>query len=108
MAALKEFIYDTLEPAADASDQQFNISLMGSYLYQYEIKTSADDIVTFTVKSAEGSTLFAVTTSGATSGEIGFFDDFWALTGRPTWTLSGLGSGTIKIIITCTRSPEPV
>lgn len=91
-----------LTPTADASAQDFNAQVAGSYLYSVEIKTSTDDALTFTIYSGLGTQLFTRTTTAATSGDISMPTAFWPITRdrTPNWTLSGLGSGTITIEVT--------
>jgi hypothetical protein len=95
-------ITESLSLSADDSDVALSTKLRGGYLFQVEVFTSADDAVTFTINSALGTQLFTMTTTAATSGEIEQPDYFYYVpTNRtPTYTLSGLGSGTATIEIT--------
>lgn len=73
---------------------------VGKYLYTYDIKTSADDAVTLTIYSRNGTSLEAITTTAATSGEAGTFTSYWMLTGKETYQITGIGSGTATVDIT--------
>jgi hypothetical protein len=90
----------TLTLSADASSVDLSPELVGFYGYTVEIHTSADDAVTFTIDSCLGTELFTTTTTGATSGEISSWPTPWPITCTPTYTLSGLGSGTATVVIT--------
>jgi len=70
------------------------------YLFTYDIKTSLDDAVTLTILSRNGTTLQAITTTGATSGEAGKFTTSWLLSGGEQFTLTGIGSGTATVDVT--------
>lgn len=91
-----------LELSADDSSVDLDQRLAGGYLTQVEIYSSADDAMTFTIYSHLGTTLFTTTTTAATSGEIETPDAFYFIpvATTPTYTLSGLGSGTVTIEIT--------
>lgn len=92
-------IVEVLSLSADASAVALSTEFIGQYIYQIEIKTSADDAVVFTINSESGSTLFTKTTTAATSGEIGQPSGYYLITGPATYTLSGLGSGTAIITV---------
>ena len=93
---------ETLTLSADGSAQEFEASVSGSYLYQVEILTSDDDAVTFTINSALGTQLYTTTTTSATSGEIELASNYYSISKHrtPTYTLSGLGTGTATIEVT--------
>jgi len=95
-------VTQVLSLSADATDASFNADLAGRYLYQVEIVTSLDDAVTFTINSALGTQLFTTTTTTATDGEVSTPTTFYTITKNrtPTYTLSGLGSGTATIEVT--------
>lgn len=99
------FITQVLTLSADASAVALDATLSGGYLCQVEIFASADDAMTFTINSALGTQLFTTTTTAATSGEISTPTAFWAIPEgqTPTYTLSGLGSGTVTIEVTVVK-----
>lgn len=90
---------ETLTLSANASGVSFDGRVCGSWLNAIEIYASADDAVTFTINSYLGTQLYTTTTTSATSGEIGVPTQFWPIPKNqtPTYTLSGLGSGTVTI-----------
>lgn len=90
-------LVEKLSLSSNAIDVSLSNQFVGAFLYSVQIKTSDDDIITFTVKSSLGTPLYTITTSTATVGVdngVGFYHVF---TGAPTYTLSGLGSGTATI-----------
>ena len=91
------YVKQTLTLSADATDQSLEASLIGGTLFTVQIVTSADDAVTFTIKSNRGTTMLTTTTTSATSGEWASPSDRYPIDGLPTYTLSGLGSGTATI-----------
>jgi hypothetical protein len=101
------YLSQVLNLSADAANVNLPENLVGGYLYAVEIKSTADDAVTFTIKSHLGTTLYTVTTSAASSGAIGLPVAFYPMNKNgnvyPTYTLSGLGSGTVSIEITVVK-----
>lgn len=91
--------------SADASGVLLDPRLAGGYLTQVEIYSSADDAMTFSIDSHLGTELFTITTTAATGGEIATPTAFWWIpkATSPTYTLSGLGSGTVTIEITVVK-----
>lgn len=96
---------ETLTLSANAAAVSFDGRVCGSWLNAIEIYASADDAVTFTINSALGTELYTTTTTGATSGEIEVPTQYWPIPKNriPTYTLSGLGSGTVTIDVTFSR-----
>jgi hypothetical protein len=98
------YISETLTLSDNASAVALPSNLIGGNLFSVEIKASADDSVVFTINSRLGTVLFTKTTSTAVTGVIESPLGYWALnkvgTAGPTYTLSGLGSGTVQIEIT--------
>jgi len=80
--------------------------LSPGYLYQVTIKTSADESVTFVIKDSYGNELFNRSWTAAATGEAPKFPTgFFHIPkgSRCTGTLSGLGSGTAKVLITSVK-----
>lgn len=94
---------EILTLTADASDVDLHSDLLGGYLYSVEIYASADDALTFTVNSGLGTELYTTTTTGATSGEIGIPTAYYPITRMPTYTVSGIGSGTVTVEVTVVK-----
>jgi hypothetical protein len=99
----KVYEVQTLTLSADASAVDLDASLIGGFLYSIEIYASADDAMTFSIASHLGTTLYTTTTTGATSGQIETPTAFWPISDIPTYTLSGLGSGTVTVEITVAK-----
>lgn len=78
-------------------------NLRGGYLFAVEVKSTLDNAVVVTIKSELGTTLYTTTTTGAIAGEIGNPSSYWPLNGIPTYTVSGLGSGSVTIEITVVK-----
>lgn len=97
------YVTQKLVLSADAEDVALGSNLVGGYLFSVEIISSADDAVTFSIKSSLGTVLFTTTTTVATSGEISGPQAYWVINGVPTYTLSGLVSGTVTIEITVAK-----
>jgi len=80
--------------------------LSPGYLYQVAIKTSADETVTFVIKDSYGNELFNRSWTAAATGEAPKFPTgFFHIPkgSRCTGTLSGLTSGTAKVLITSVK-----
>lgn len=104
-----EFVFQEVNLSDNAADQPLDLS--GSYLYEAEIKTSADSDITLVFKSALGGTICTKTSIDPTSYlRVSLADDatgnFAACVGKPTFTLTGLGSGTFQMLVIGTRSPQ--
>lgn len=91
--------------SADVSDALLPSVMLGNYVYQGEVSSSADDVVTFTIDSDQGNPYYSITTSAATSASATNISQpvayYWI--GKDevaTYSLSGLGSGTVTIIVT--------
>lgn len=98
------YVTQVLSLSADASDVSLDAALIGGTLFHVEILTSADNAVTFSIKSGLGTTMLTKTTTAATTGEYASPSDRYAINRLPTYTLSGLGSGTATIEITVWKS----
>lgn len=98
-----EYVFQTLVLSGDASEVNLDARLIGGYLFSVEVVTSADDAVTFTIKSGLGTTMCTGTTTAATSGEYISINDRYAINSLPNYTVSGLGSGTLTVQITVSR-----
>ena len=94
---------ETLTLSADDSSVALSEDFVGYYLFQIEIFASADDAVTFSLNSEVGTQLFTTTTTAATSGEIKGPSAYYLITGPMDYTLSGLGSGTVTIVISAVK-----
>ena len=101
------YITQTMTLSADASAVYLGGNLCGGYLFSVEIISTADDAMTFSIASQNGTTLYTTTTTAATSGQIENPTGMWPMnctgTDRPTYTLSGLGSGSVVIEITVVK-----
>lgn len=97
------YMTQQLSLSANASAQSLGSNLIGGYLFSVEIFASADDAVVFSIASALGTTIFTRTTTAATSGEIANPTGYWPINDTPTYTLSGLGSGTVTVEITVAK-----
>lgn len=93
----------SLTTDADFSNMQFPAGFTSGYLFQIEIKTSADDAVTYTIASGLGTTLYTTTTSAAKSGEIGAPDTYWFMQAdegvKSTLANMASGTATIRVIV---------
>ena len=96
------FVSQKLILSADAAAVALDAKFLKKYLLQVEIKTTSDNAVTFSIASHLGATLFTTTTTAATTGEVAQPTAYYAITGIPTYTLSGLGSGSATIVVTAT------
>jgi hypothetical protein len=94
------YISEVLNLSANASGVALPDNLISGNLFSVEVKASVDDAVTFTINSPLGTSLFSATTSGAVLGEIESPAGFWVLNPGCTYTLSGLGPGTVQVEIT--------
>lgn len=112
---LKEFVADDITLTADATDQQFTISFVGSYLYQVEMLASLDTSVALTIKNDLGAAVYSsgsadwtlATGSGGIPQQVAADDlaFFPAVCGRLTYTVAGIGSGNFRFRVVGTRSP---
>jgi hypothetical protein len=96
-------ISERITLSADVASAPIPANLRGGYLFSVEVKSTADDAVVVTIKSELGTTLYTTTTTGAIAGEIGYPSSYWPLNGVPTYTVSGLGSGSVTIEITVVK-----
>jgi hypothetical protein len=91
---------DTISISADGS-AALPANWKGWYLTQVHVLTSLDDAVTLTINQHNGGQWGTITTTAATSGEYMNSDassgECRYITGTPTYTLSGLGSGTLTL-----------
>lgn len=103
------FVVETLALDDNATTQNLDVKFIGTYIYQARIEGTADDAVTFSVNgkqlnaSTTGATLLTKTTTAATSGEMATPSAYYVITDRPTYTISGVDSGTIYVRITAIR-----
>lgn len=92
---------DTITISADGSAVALPSYWKGWYLAQVFLLASADDAFTITINQHNGGRVGTITTTAATTGEYMPSDAATAecryITGTPTYTLSGLGSGTITL-----------
>jgi len=100
--------FETFSFSADTASTAFPAYFVGWWLSQAKVKTSADATVTVTIKDSDGATIGTVTTTAAaTTGEYiplaasGYENRY--LTGIPTVTISGLGSGTLALTCVLVR-----
>lgn len=98
-------ITEALTLTADAAAVALPSNLSGGYLYAVEINSTADDAMTFSISSALGTTLFTRTTSGAIAGEIAHPSGYWPIPRgtTATYTLAGLGAGSVTIYVTVVK-----
>lgn len=87
---------ETLSLSADGSGSLTSDSF-GCYLVQVEVSASADDAITLTLNTETGTQIGTITTSAATTGEFMALSAYRYITDTPTYTLSGLGSGTATV-----------
>ena len=104
-----EFVFEEINLSANVSEQALNLS--GTYLYEAEIVASLDNEVSVVFKTANGTPIITLTDIDATSGLIHSLDsytdgEYVACVGRPTVTVTKLGSGTLQLIVVGKRSPQ--
>lgn len=88
-----------LELSADATDVDLDSDFKGMYIYQVDIITSLDNTVVLSLKTEDGVPVGStITLTSATSGSSTKGINFY-VENSVNYTLSGLGSGTIIIVI---------
>jgi hypothetical protein len=90
--------------SANCSDVALDDRLVGGYIFTVKAKTTSDDAVTVTIKDSDGATLAGGSaTSAATGGEWLTVEDRYPINDIPTYTVAGLGGGTLIIEITVAK-----
>ncbi|MBC2712068.1 MAG: hypothetical protein HGJ94_14110 [Desulfosarcina sp.] len=87
---------------ADASAVALDTAFLGTALYTVYVYSTADTSITVSIDITVGSgTVNAATLSAidATSGHPHTFATDWPVTGIPQYTVSGIGSGTVYIVL---------
>lgn len=90
--------YSTGALSADASSQPLPERFRGVYFYDVYVKATADDAVTVSVADYDSRPLVPATaTTGAIAGEHITISKYRQSFGIPTYTVSGIGAGTVTI-----------
>ena len=78
--------------------------ILGWYLKEVEVYSATDDAFTVTITTNLGATLFALTTTAATSGELDYAADRWAINSTPKIDVTNLAAGeSCTVIVTFVR-----
>jgi hypothetical protein len=101
--ANNEIISYKVAVSANAAAVPLPHNFVGAYLYPVEIISTLDDALTVSLATALGTSLGTKTTTAATSGEWLIPAIWYPLTSLPTYTVSGLGSGSVTLVFSGVR-----